>query len=403
MNSHNARRIEQSHAKRFALFDYGFRPFFLLAGVYALAIVPIWIFWYAHHPTSFGALPMMFWHAHEMLYGFVIAAVAGFLLTSVPSWTGSRGFGGAPLYALVAAWLAGRIAMALVGQLPFWLIAIAELALLPMLAALLLPPLMRTQNRNRRLLLVLAALWLTDVAFLVGVARADAGLVSRAMTLAIDMILVLVTVIGGRIVPAFTANALRRRGESATIVSREWVDRAAIGAMIAIAVVDVIAPSSVGSAALAAIAAVVQVVRLSGWRGFETRGESILWVLHVGYAWLPIGLALKACYLLGAYDWASKWQHALTAGVFATMILAVMTRAALGHTGRALVVSRTITIAYVLLTVGVLVRVFAGVIAPSHYVDLVSIAAAAWALAFVLYLIVYAPILVLPRADGKPG
>src|SRR5690606_8875266 len=135
------------------------------------------------------------------------------------------------------------------------------------------------------------------------------------------------------------------------------VELATIGSMILIALIDAFAPNGLASAFLAALAAAVHFVRLSGWRSFKTRGESILWVLHVGYAWLPIGLALKACYLFGAFDWASKWQHALTAGVFGTMILAVMTRASLGHTGRPLIVSRAITVAYVLLTLGVSLRV----------------------------------------------
>src|SRR5690606_23299830 len=113
-------------ARRFALFDYGFRPFFLLAGIYAVAIVPIWLYFFAHSAPTFGSLPPMYWHSHEMLYGFVAAAIAGFLLTAVPSWTGARGFAGTPLYVLVAAWAAGRIAMATVGSVPFWITAIAE-------------------------------------------------------------------------------------------------------------------------------------------------------------------------------------------------------------------------------------------------------------------------------------
>jgi len=390
-------------ARRFALFDYGFRPFFLLAGVYAMAIVPIWLYFYAHSPTTFGALPPMYWHAHEMLYGFVTAAIAGFLLTAVPSWTGARGFAGTPLRMLVAAWLVGRIAMATIGTVPFWVTALAELSMLALLAALLLPPLVRSQNRNMPMLAVLAVLWLVDAAFLVALKKGDVLLASRTMTLAIDFVLILVTIIGGRIVPAFTANALRRRGEMPDIVSRRWVETAVIGSMILIALVDVFAPNGLTSATLAAIAAAMHVVRLSGWRSFKTRGESILWVLHVGYAWLPIGLALKACYLFGAFDWASKWQHALTAGVFGTMILAVMTRASLGHTGRPLVVSRAITAAYVLLTLGVALRVSSSFVSPHSYVTVVCIAGAAWTLAFALFLVVYAPILIKPRIDGKPG
>lgn len=389
--------------RRFALFDYGFRPFFLLAGVYALAVVPIWIYFYAHSATSFGSLPPMYWHSHEMLYGFVAAAIAGFLLTAVPSWTGARGFAGTPLRLLVGCWFVGRIAMATIGTVPFWITAVAELSMLALLAGLLLPPLARSQNRNMPLLAVLGVLWLIDAAFLVALKNGDVLLASRTMTLAIDFVLVLVTIIGGRIVPAFTANALRRRGEAPSIVSRKWLEISVIGCMILIALLDVFAPYGLASATLAAIAAILHVARLSGWRSFKTRGESILWILHVGYTWLPIGLALKASYLWGAFDWASKWQHALTAGVFGTMILAVMTRASLGHTGRPLVVSRAITVAYVLLTIGVSVRVLSGVLPQQLYIGAICVAGAAWTLAFALFISIYAPILIRPRVDGKPG
>jgi uncharacterized protein involved in response to NO len=388
---------------RFALFGYGFRPFFLLAGWYALLVVPIWLYIFAHHAVPFGGLPAMYWHAHEMLYGFVAAAIGGFLLTAVPSWTGARGFAGAPLIIAVSAWLAGRIAMALVGDVPFWLICIAELSFLPTLAFLLGRPLLRTGNRNTRLLAVLGVLWLIDIAFLVALSRGNAMLASRTMTLAIDLILILVTIIGGRIVPAFTGNALRRRGDTVNVVSRKWIEVGAVGSMIAIAIADALSPTGWFTAALAAFAAIVHAVRLAGWRSFKTRGESILWVLHVGYAWLPIGLALKACWLFGGAAWAMKWQHALTMGVFATMILAVMTRASLGHTGRPLVVSRSITIAYVLLTLGVIVRVFGSAIWPERYVLMLSIAGLAWIFSFLIYVAVYTPILVGARADGKPG
>lgn len=388
---------------RFCLFDYGFRPFFLLAGLYAFAIVPVWLYFYAHHGAPFGSLPAMYWHSHEMLYGFVVAAIAGFLLTAVPSWTGARGFGGTPLIVLVGLWMLGRVAMASVGNAPFWLIAIAELALLPALAALLIPPLFRSANRNTPLLAVLGVLWLIDAAFLVSLRTGDVILAARTTSLAIDFVLILVTVIGGRIVPAFTANALRRHGETVQVVSHAWLEKLVIGSMVAIAIADVFAPHGVLSGVLAGIAALAHAYRLSGWRGFRTRGESILWVLHVAYAWLPIGLALKALWLLGGVEFAMKWQHALTTGVFATMILAVMTRASLGHTGRPLEVSRAITIAYVLLTLAVFVRVFGGALAPERYLLAMSITGIAWMASFLLYLIVYSPILIGPRADGKPG
>lgn len=393
----------QASLRRFALFDYGFRPFFLLCGLYALAIVPLWLFRFAHASVAFGALPGVYWHAHEMLYGFVFAAVAGFLLTAVPSWTGARGFAGWPLATVVALWIVGRIAMGSVGAVPFWITAVAELTLVPALLLLLAPPIFRSANRNAPLLGVLVVLWLIDGVFLAALARGDGQLASGAMRLAIDFVLVLVTVIGGRIVPAFTANALRRRGETVAVLTRMPLEYATIAAMVAIAIGDVFAPETMLAGVLAALAAALHVIRLAGWRSFRARGESILWVMHVAYAWLPIGLALKAAWLLGAAGWAMKWQHALTTGLFATMILAVMTRSALGHTGRPLVVSRATTAAYLLLTVGALVRVFGAALFPQHYLLALSVSGLAWVLCFLLFLMVYIPILLGPRADGRPG
>jgi uncharacterized protein involved in response to NO len=390
-------------ARRFALFDYGFRPFFLLSGCYALLMVPVWLYRFAHAAAPFGALPSMYWHSHEMVYGFVMAAIAGFLLTAVPSWTGTRGFAGMPLIAAVAAWVLGRLAMSTVGAVPFWLTAAVELALVPLLLCLLAPPIFRSANRNAPLLAVLMMLWLIDGAFLVGLERGDAILAGGAMRLAIDFVLILVTVIGGRIVPAFTGNALRARGDAVTTVTRPWLEGVVIAAMVLVAIVDVLAPDSILSGAIALLAAIAHLLRLSGWRSFRTGGEPVLWVMHVAYAWLPIGLTLKACALLAAAGWASKWQHALTIGVFATMILAVMTRASLGHTGRPLKVGPSIALAYVLLTVSTVLRVFGVALFPRHYLFTVSVSGVAWMLCFGIFLVVYAPVLWSPRVDGKPG
>src|SRR5262245_43057689 len=402
LNIADSRRREPV-AGRFALFDYGFRPFFLLAGLYAVLVIPIWLYFFAHRAVPFGALPAMYWHSHELLYGFVVAAISGFMLTAVPSWTGTRGFGGAPLIALVGLWLLGRLAMATVGQVPFFITALAELLFLPALAALLIPPLLRSQTRNTPLLIVLAALWLSDFAFVLALGSGDSALAEHAIRLTINLALLLVTVIGGRIVPAFTANALRMRGQTTELVTRPWVEKVVIGAMVANVLVDLLLPNGRLSGVLAAFAAVAQAVRLSGWRSFRTIPEPIVWILHAGYAWLPIGFALKASWLLTGAAWALKWQHAFTMGVLATMILAVMTRAALGHTGGPLGGAGAVEVAYVVLTLGVLVRVFGVVIAPASYLLTVSIAGLAWLLCFLIYVIVYVPILAGPRADGKPG
>jgi uncharacterized protein involved in response to NO len=393
----------ESVPRRFALFAYGFRPFFLAAGLSAVLVVPAWLAMIAQGTMPLGALPPQLWHAHELFYGFVGAALAGFLLTAVPSWTGAKGFGGWPLAAVASAWLLGRLAFALANAVPLWALAAAELAFLPGVAILLAPPLLRSRNRNTPLLLVLAALWIADAVFLAGLARQDALLAGRSLRVAIDLMLIVVTVIGGRIVPSFTANALRRRGEAPEIRSRPWLERAVIALMVAVALVDLWEPDGAIAGWLAALVAVAQGVRLSGWRSLRARGEAILWVLHLGYAWMPVGFALKALWLLAGMGWAAHWPHALTMGVFGTMILAVMTRAALGHTGRELTVGGSVAAAYLLLTLGVAARVFAPGLWPAHYLQTLFVSGALWTAGFALYLVVYTPILVLSRADGKPG
>jgi uncharacterized protein involved in response to NO len=387
----------------FALFAYGFRPFFLLAGFYAVIAVPIWLWVYTRGAVPIPPLPAHLWHGHEMLFGFAGAAIAGFLLTAVPSWTGARGFAGLPLILVVALWAAGRFAMISATMLPPWLTGVLELAFLPAIAVLLAPPLVRAGNRNTPMLAVIGVLWLADAAFVVSMISGDALIAQRALRVAIDVVLILITVIGGRIVPSFTANALRQRGETVQLVSRPWLDRIVIAAMIAIAVVDAGWPDSTLSAVLAGVAAAAHAVRLSGWRGRLTWPEPILWILHIGYAWLPIGLALKCVWLLSGMHWSAHWLHALTLGTFGTMILAVMTRASLGHTGRPLVVSRTTAVSYLLLTFAVVVRVWGPALGFFEYHQTVVAAGTLWSAAFALYLAVYAPIFLRPRVDGKPG
>lgn len=390
-------------SRGFALFAYGFRPFFFAAGLSALITVPAWLAMLAAGSMPLGEMPPPLWHAHELFYGFVAAALAGFLLTAVPSWTGSRGFAGWPLVALTSIWLLGRLAFAFANAVPLWALAAAELAFLPGLAILLAPPLLRSRNRNTPLLLVIAALWIADAAFLAGIARRDPLLASASLRIATDLMLLVVTVIGGRIVPSFTANALRRHGEAADIRNLAWLERTVIPLMAAVVLVDLWRPDSAPAGWLAALVAAAQGLRLSRWRSARTRGDPILWVLHVGYAWLPLGFALKAVSLLAGPGWAAHWLHALTMGVFGTMILAVMTRAALGHTGRALTVGRSIAAAYVLLTLGVATRVFGPALWPSYPLWTLVASGSLWAAAFAIYLAVYAPILALPREDGKPG
>jgi len=386
-----------------ALFGYGFRPFFLGAGLLAVLIIPWWAGSIAWGVPLGTAWPPALWHGHEMLFGFIGAAIAGFLLTAVPSWTGERGFAGWPLAALSALWVFGRVLVATSALWPLALVATVDLLFIPALALLVLPPLVRARNRNTPLLAVLAALWSTDVAFYVGLGSDDTALARHVLLIGIDIVLLLVTVIGGRIVPAFTSAAFKQRGIVAPLRVSPLLTPLAVGLMLAVIASDLFARESPIAGAVALAAAAIQAVRLWQWCGWRTLTMPLVWVLHIAYLWLPLGLALKGLALLGGVASAAFYLHALTIGAAATMIVAVMTRASLGHTGRALLVARPTVCAYGLLTAAAVVRVFGPASIALPYRVVVLLAASLWTAAFVLFLLVYAPILLALRADGKPG
>jgi uncharacterized protein involved in response to NO len=386
----------------FTLFSYGFRPFFLAAIAFACLAIPIWLV-----VRSAGVMPLpklapQLWHGHEMLFGFITAAIAGFLLTAVPSWTGARGFAGWPLVTLTVIWLSGRAAFALATELPSWAVALAELAFLPALATMVAIPLLRARNRNTPLLLVLAALWFVDATFVCAMTIGEPQLATSMLHVGLDIVLLLITVIGGRIVPSFTANALRRRGIDKPARAHPTLEVLVIASMIALVAIDAIAPEHWAATLVAGVAATLHFARLSGWRGRLTLREPIVWVLHLAYSWIPIGLALKAIFLATGAAWAAGWVHALGVGAASMMIVAVITRASLGHTGRPLTVSKPVAVAYGVLCGAALIRVLATAV-PNYYEWSLRAAGLLWTLAFAILLASYAPILVRRRVDEREG
>ncbi len=382
-----------------AVLAYGFRPFFLLAAIHAAIAIPLWVAVLHGFDLPRTLLSAPVWHAHEMLYGFVAAAMAGFLLTAVPSWTNRRGYAGAPLAALVLVWLAGRVAMTLpLGLSPLWA-GVIDLAFIPLLALTLLPALLRSGNRrNLAFIGLLGLLFASNLHFhLLG------AVALPPLLLGMNAMLFLVTMLGGRIVPAFTSAALKDLGIAARIRRFQPLDRAALFAVVSVLLVDLAFPDSLYAAVAAAVAAALLAAQLSQWQGHRTLRMPIVCVLHVAYAWLPISLALKAAILFGLPLPGSSWLHALTVGAMATMIIGVMSRAALGHTGRALVAPGAAVAGYVSLTGAALARVFGPLLMPSAGSLWLVMAALLWCLAFLLFLKVYAPILWRPRIDGRPG
>lgn len=388
---------------RLVPFGYAFRPFFLVCGWFGLLAMAAWMWVYSTGMSPLGRLPPYLWHAHEMLFGFVGAAIAGFMLTAVPSWTGERGFAGKPLVVLTGIWFAGRCAMAAAGHIPLPALALIELAFLPAVAVTIAPSLLRVRNRNLPLLFVLGGLWVADGVFLYSLRDGNVALAGRALQIALDIVLLLITIIGGRIVPAFTSNALRKRGIAANIRVRRGIERFATGSMLVLVAADLLVSQQWIIALVALAAGFAHAARLVGWQSLRTLADPIVWVLHTAYAWLPVGLCLKAIWFLTGADWAAFWLHALSIGAAATLILGVMTRAALGHTGRPMVAGKAIAWSYALLILAAAVRVFGPALLPLAYEQVIYVASLLWIAAFLLYVAVYTPILMRPRVDGKPG
>jgi len=385
----------QGAPKGFALFALGFRPFYLLGAAWAAAAVPLWLLHlWGILPT--GALPPLYWHAHEMIFGFAAAIVVGFLFTAGRNWTGMDTPKGLHLASLAALWLAGRVALALsVSPLA---IAI-DLAFLPWAAIALALVLRRARSRrNYFTAILLLVLSLCNLCFHLALRGGLALDPMLPLHLALSLIVVLTTVIGGRIIPSFTRNALGPVQQQL----RPWLDRTAIGLTLLALVGWVLPLPGLVSAPALLLAACAQAVRALGWAPWPTRKIPLLWSLHLGHAWVPIGLGLAGLGQLGLFPLSLAW-HALALGAVGGLILAMITRTALGHTGRPLRAGRIETTIYVLLNLAVLLRVLGPLLHPAGLNIWLALSMGAWSTSFLIYLLKYTPYLVSPRADGKPG
>lgn len=377
-----------------ALWRYGFRPFYLLASLTAAGSILVWIAQYAgwlSNPWLAGPV----WHAHEMLFGFTAAVIAGFLLTAVATWTQQPPCRGLPLMALVALWLAGRV-------LPYTsypAAAAAANALFPAAVAVAIAlPLLRTRNRRNAgfvglLLLLGAAALLVHLA-----AGARVSLPATfGLQVALDVVLVVMAVIAGRVVPMFTNN-----GVPGTRASRHpLLERLALGSLLALLAADVLQSDGWLIATLALLAAAAHAGRLLLWRPWRTLRTPLVWILHASYAWIAVHLALRGFAALGWLG-SSVATHALTVGAIGGLTLGMMTRTARGHTGLPLRAGRAELAMYLLVQLAAIARVGGGFVESLYLVSLQA-SGLLWAAAFSVYFVRYLPILWRPRADGRPG
>ena len=380
---------------KFTLWDLGFRPFYLLASIFSATSVLLWAAQYSGW-LPFAYLQGPLWHGHEMLFGFTMAVVAGFLLTAVRAWTGLSTPVGAPLMALAALWVAGRVLV----LTPLGLLAAIVNAAFPVaLAAAIAVPLLRAGNvRNYffvGLLVLMGALIVVLHLALQGTFELPPRL---GLVLGLDVMLFIMVVMGGRVIPMFTNNGVPGAGAMRHVL----LEKLALGSVLLLFIADLLqVPAPVmGIAAL--VAAFAHGARLYFWRPWRTLAAPLVWILHAAYAWIIVYLVLRSLSGLGGLA-ESYAIHALTTGAIGSLTLGMMTRTARGHTGRPLIADGFEISVFLLIQVAAVVRVFGGVASPELYLVSVQLSALLWAAAFGLYAVRYWPVLTRPRLDGNPG
>lgn len=382
------------HAPVWAL---GFRPFFLLAALLVALWLPLWL---GVHLGGLGlplALDPASWHAHELLFGFASAVLAGFLLTASRNWTQGEVPTGRALIGLVVLWVVGRVVMLVGADLPLAVVATAACAFLPVVAVLLARTLLKAKNRRNYafpvLLLVMSAL---EVA-LFALDTPDRRALLRA---SLDVVVVFLVVMGGRVIPFFTRNALK----GATVSTPSWLAWASSLSVVALVPAGLLATTEpLLVAVLALVAGLSNLARLAGWASLATRHNPLLWVLHLGYLWVPLGLMVR-----GLSHWLPQLGgptlvHSLAIGALGTLVVGMMARVSLGHTGRPLVAPRLMVLAFVLPSLAAISRVVLPVVSIDLYSLAMIVSGVAMSLSFLLFLVVYMPILMRPRVDGAPG
>ncbi len=382
-----------------ALWSLAFRPFFLAAGLWAPLALALWIVLFVSGGTLASRFDPLTWHIHAMLFGFVLAAIAGFLLTAIPNWTGRRPVQGGSLIGLAALWLLGRVCCFVSAFLPLWLVAAVDLAFPLALCTLAGREIIAAGNwRNLLIPIPIGVLGVADLLMYLELAgiRVPTGFGWR---LAIVAIIVLISVIGGRIIPAFTRNWLVTRGGSSLPAEHGLLDRVALGTLHTGLFGWALLPTSRTVAAILIVAAMLNLLRLGRWRGFAVASELLLAILHVGYGWLVLGTALLGESMLSTAVPEAAAIHALTAGAIGTMVLAVMTRVTLGHTGRRLTADRPTCAIYILITAAAATRV-AAAWSGGESMILLELSAILWVASFALFLLRYGPMLIASRMEA---
>ncbi len=381
---------------QFALWNLGFRPFYLLAGSFAAAAMLWWIAQLAGGFGSKGYLQGPLWHAHEMIFGYAFAVIVGFLFTAVRNWTNAPTPTGSTLAIIAGLWLTGRLLGFTSWGIPA---AAADIAFTMAAATGIGRPLLLAGNRrNYFFIAVVLGFGAANLAFHLGMSGIINIPVQRGLQTGLNLVMFLIAVMGGRVIPMFTANGV----PGTRPVRHPWIEHTALAGIVLLIAADALGLPAIAIAAIAATTGIANAVRLAMWQPLKTIRKPIVWILHASYAWIAVYLLLRALSLIDIVP-PSTATHALTVGAIGGLTLGMMTRTARGHTGLPLETSGMETAAYVLLQTGAIIRVFGPLAVPGWHLNSVILSGLLWTAAFILFTLKFWPILTRPRIDGREG
>ena len=382
-----------------AILSRGFRPFFLAAALWAALSMVLWLLVLRAGLAIPSAFDPVSWHAHEALFGYLSAVLAGFLLTAVPNWTGRRPLAGWTLLGLVILWLLGRVAVSVSAYLPPWTVAVADLACLVVLGGIMVREIVAAGNwRNLVIIAMIGVFVAGNALFHMEAARGDHAASGYGLRIGLAAAIMMISVIGGRIVPTFTRNWLTARGRKPLPAAFGLPDRLALVLSLLALLGWVASPHGNGTGTLLLAAGIAQIVRLARWRGQDTGSEALVWILHVGYAFVPFGMLAVGIALMWPEALSqSAAQHAWMAGAIGVMTLAVMTRAILGHTGRPLAANAGTRAIYLMVVASVVVRLASGTF-PQSALSLWTVSAVLWTSGYALFAMLHGRLMIGPDA-----
>jgi uncharacterized protein involved in response to NO len=381
-----------------AIWNLGFRPFFLLGSAWGALQIFIWVTFQAGWLPSIPYHDSIVWHVHEMIFGFATAIMAGFVLTASQNWSGKPGVQGSKLILLVALWSSARILSIIWEQQPL-LFAITDLAFFPLLAYFLKPYLWQESQKHNKiffpLFLVLVGTNLTIHLNALGITNLETR---PALFGCVFIFIIMISLIGGRVLPFFTTNVI----PDAKPVKNIWIEKLHLISLAFTGALVMFMEFSIVTAVVALITGIIHSIRFFLWQPWKSFRVPILLILYLGYIWIPIGLVLRACASMG-WIASSPSTHAFTSGAIGIMIYGMITRVSLGHTGRKIHATPIIILGYVFIFASSVIRVFGPLAFPAHNLSFIETSGWLWFGAFTIFTIVYAPILCKPREDGKPG